>query len=126
MCIRDSSKGAAYAVVKQGEYGATLLGRDSAGNLQIFRCPAYPLKTLVDPTGAGDTFLGALAGYLATLPPGLPSFEEVKRGIVYGTVAASFTCESFSADALLSMTEETFRRRLEEYAEMCRLPGVSC
>lgn len=120
------SKGAAYAVVKQGEYGATLLGRDSAGNLQIFRCPAYPLKTLVDPTGAGDTFLGALAGYLATLPPGLPSFEEVKRGIVYGTVAASFTCESFSADALLSMTEETFRRRLEEYAEMCRLPGVSC
>ncbi|QWP21372.1 hypothetical protein J5W63_11595 [Akkermansia massiliensis] len=50
----------------------------------------------------------------------------MKRGIVYGTVAASFTCESFSADALLSMTEETFRRRLEEYAEMCRLPGVSC
>ena len=118
------SKGAAYAVVKQGEYGATLLGRDAGGNLRIFRCPAYPLKTLVDPTGAGDTFLGALSGYLSTLPPGLPSFEEVKRGIVYGTVAASFTCESFSADALLSMTKETFRRRLEEYAEMCRLPDI--
>ena len=118
------SKGTAYAVVKQGEYGATLLGRDAGGNLRIFRCPAYPLKTLVDPTGAGDTFLGALAGYLSTLPPGLPSFEEVKRGIVYGTVAASFTCESFSADALLSMTKETFRRRLEEYAEMCRLPDI--
>ena len=43
------------------------------------------------PTGAGDTFLGALAGYLSTLPPGLPPFEEVKKGIVYGTVAASFT-----------------------------------
>ena len=71
------SKGAAYAVVKQGEYGATLLGRDVGGNLRMFRCPAYPLKTLVDPTGAGDTFLGALAGYLSTLPPGLPPFEEV-------------------------------------------------
>ena len=118
------SKGAAYAVVKQGEYGATLLGRDAGGNLRMFRCPAYPLKTLVDPTGAGDTFLGALAGYLSTLPPGLPPFEEVKKGIVYGTVAASFTCESFSADALLSMTKETFRRRLEEYAEMCRLPDI--
>ena len=118
------SKGAAYAVVKQGEYGATLLGRDVGGNLRMFRCPAYPLKTLVDPTGAGDTFLGALAGYLSTLPPGLPPFEEVKKGIVYGTVAASFTCESFSADALLSMTKETFRRRLEEYAEMCRLPDI--
>ena len=118
------SRGAAYAVVKQGEYGATLLGRGSEGELQVFRCPAYPLKTLVDPTGAGDTFLGALAGYLSTLPEGLPSFEELKRGIVFGTVAASFTCESFSADALLSMTPETFRQRLEEYADMCRLPAV--
>ena len=74
-------------------------------------------------TGAGDTFLGALAGYLSTLPEGLPSFEHVKRGIVYGTVAASFTCESFSADALLSMTPETFRKRLAEYTEMhaCRM-----
>lgn len=118
------SKGAAYAVVKQGEYGATLLGRGTDGKINIFRCPAYPLKTLVDPTGAGDTFLGALAGYLSTLPPGLPSFDEVKRGIIHGTVAASFTCESFSADALLSMTAETFRKRLEEYAEVCRLPDV--
>ena len=76
------------------------------------------------PVKRGRVFLGALAGYLSTLPPGLPPFEEVKKGIVYGTVAASFTCESFSADALLSMTKETFRRRLEEYAEMCRLPDI--
>lgn len=118
------SKGAAYAVVKQGEYGATLLARGEDGKLRMFRCPAYPLKTVVDPTGAGDTFLGALAGYLSTLPEGLPSFEEAKRGIVYGTVAASFTCESFSADALLSMTPGTFRKRLAEYMEMCRMPGI--
>lgn len=118
------SRGASYAVVKQGEYGATLIGRGEDGRTRIFRCPAYPLKTLVDPTGAGDTFLGALAGYLSTLPEGLPSFEDVKRGIVYGTVAASFTCESFSADALLSMTPETFRRRLAEYTEMCSMPAA--
>ena len=118
------SRGASYAVVKQGEYGATLIGRGEDGRTRIFRCPAYPLKTLVDPTGAGDTFLGALAGYLSTLPEGLPSFEDVKRGIVYGTVAASFTCESFSADALLSMTPETFRKRLAEYTEMCSMPAA--
>ena len=118
------SRGAPYAVVKQGEYGATLIGRGEDGRTRIFRCPAYPLKTLVDPTGAGDTFLGALAGYLSTLPEGLPSFEHVKRGIVYGTVAASFTCESFSADALLSMTPETFRKRLAEYTEMCSMPAA--
>ena len=118
------SRGASYAVVKQGEYGATLIGRGEDGRTSIFRCPAYPLKTLVDPTGAGDTFLGALAGYLSTLPEGLPSFEHVKRGIVYGTVAASFTCESFSADALLSMTPETFRKRLAEYTEMCSMPAA--
>ena len=118
------SRGASYAVVKQGEYGATLIGRGEDGRTRIFRCPAYPLKTLVDPTGAGDTFLGALAGYLSTLPEGLPSFEHVKRGIVYGTVAASFTCESFSADALLSMTPETFRKRLAEYTEMCSMPAA--
>ena len=81
------SRGATYAVVKQGEYGATLIGREKDGRTRIFRCPAYPLKTLVDPTGAGDTFLGALAGYLSTLPEGLPSFEDMKRGIVYGTAA---------------------------------------
>ena len=118
------SRGATYAVVKQGEYGATLIGREKDGRTRIFRCPAYPLKTLVDPTGAGDTFLGALAGYLSTLPEGLPSFEDMKRGIVYGTVAASFTCESFSADALLSMTPETFRGGLAEYTEMCSIPAA--
>lgn len=115
------SKGAVYAVVKQGEYGATLFGRKEDGSLRIFRCPAYPLKTLVDPTGAGDSFLGALAGYLSTLPPQLPSFEDVKKGIILGTVAASFTCQSFSADALLSMTQDTFRQRLHEYRDMCRI-----
>ncbi len=117
------SKGAIYAVVKQGEYGATLFGRDENGCLLMFRCPAYPLKQLVDPTGAGDTFLGALSGYLATLPEGrLPTFEEVKRGMIYGTVAASFTCQSFSADALLNMTPQTFNARLAQYLEICRMP----
>ncbi len=117
------SKGAIYAVVKQGEYGATLFGWDENGELLMFRCPAYPLKQLVDPTGAGDTFLGALSGYLATLPEGrLPTFEEVKRGMIYGTVAASFTCQSFSADALLNMTPQTFNARLAQYLEICRMP----
>lgn len=80
------SRGASYAVVKQGEYGATLIGRGEDGRTRIFRCPAYPLKTLVDPTGAGDTFLGALAGYLSTLPEGLPSFgaREARHCVRHG------------------------------------------
>lgn len=118
------SKGACYAIVKQGEYGAMLAGRGDDGRPLIFRCPAYPLKTVVDPTGAGDTFLGALAGYLATLPEGIPSFEEMKKSVVYGTVAASFTCESFSADALLSMTRATFRERLSHYVSICGMPEL--
>lgn len=66
------SKGAAYAVVKQGEYGATLLGRDVGGNLRMFRCPAYPLKTLVDPTGAGGYVPGG-SGRLFVHPASRPS-----------------------------------------------------
>lgn len=120
------SKGATYAIVKQGEYGATLFSKQTDGKLHIFRCPAYPLKSLVDPTGAGDTFLGTMAGYLSTLSPEqLPTFEEMKRGVIYGTIAASFTCESFAADSLLSMTHTTFHSRLQEYLEICSLPEFS-
>lgn len=78
------------------------------------------MRSVVDPTGAGDTFLGALSGYLACLPDLTPSFDDVKRGIVHATVAASFTCESFSADALFTMDRKCFDERLTEYRAMTR------
>ncbi len=114
------SLGPAFAIIKQGEYGASLFARNARGGLRLFRCPAWPLRSVVDPTGAGDTFLGALSGYLACLPDLTPSFDDVKRGIVHATVAASFTCESFSADALFTMDRKCFDERLTEYRAMTR------
>ena len=118
------SKGAKYAIIKQGEYGSTLFSRTEEGSLSIFRCPAWPLKAVIDPTGAGDSFLGAMAGYLATLPSLSPGFDEMKTAVVLGTIAASFTCESFSADSLFSMDESKFRTRLEEFLNMVRIPST--
>ncbi len=119
-------KGAPYAIVKQGEYGAMLFARSENGKEPlIFRCPAWPLEELVDPTGAGDSFLGAMSGYLSTLTAGkLPDFDEMKRAVVYGTIAASFTCESFAADALLGMTKNSFNKRLESYINLVSLPTL--
>ncbi len=108
-------KGTKYAVIKQGEYGSILFGRDTKGNLLLFRCPAFPIRRLIDPTGAGDTFLGAMGGYLAGLKTYDPDFSQMKQAVIRATVAASFTCESFSADALFAMTPGDFSRRLDEF-----------
>lgn len=118
------SKGAKHAIIKQGEYGAILFSRTSEkhGTPSIFRCPAWPLKSLIDPTGAGDTFLGAMSGYLSTLPSLSPTFEEMKTAIILATVAASFTCESFSADSLFTMDHDKFQERLRAFLDMIRLP----
>ncbi len=125
--------GPRYAVVKQGSCGATLAHRKPDGELLLFRTPAWPLKRPVDPTGAGDTFMGALGGYLANCLPACsqsasPCWEEMKRGMAAATVAAAVACESFGADALLAVTREEIRRRLAAFALMTcwTLPEEGC
>ncbi|MDP0492275.1 MAG: PfkB family carbohydrate kinase [Verrucomicrobiota bacterium JB023] len=111
-------KGPKYVVIKLGEFGAILFGpqEDHHG---LFRCGAFPLEDVQDPTGAGDTFLGGLAGYLASLGKTEFTFEELRDGVVRGSVLASYTCEDFSTRRLESLTEAELLARLELFREMC-------
>jgi len=102
-------KGPRFVVIKLGEFGALLFGADGA----IFRFHAWPLREIVDPTGAGDTFLGAMAGYLASLGGTDFTFDQIRDAIVRGSVLASFTCEDFSTRRLETVTEEEIQDRLD-------------
>ena len=101
-------KGPKHVVIKLGEFGAILFGPDN----RLFRFHAWPLKEIVDPTGAGDTFLGAMAGYLASLGGVEFSFEQIRDAILQGSILASFTCEDFSTRRLETVTNEEIEGRL--------------
>lgn len=94
-------------VVKRGEYGVIMFTEHST-----FSTPAYPLESVFDPTGAGDTFAGGFIGYLAAT--GNLSEQNIRRGIVFGSVMASFTVEDFSLDRLRTLNhneiQDRFRR----------------
>jgi sugar/nucleoside kinase (ribokinase family) len=103
--------GPVNVVIKKGEHGALLFGRNGA----FFSAGAYPLHEVHDPTGAGDSFAGGVAGYLASL--GKSEFEllALARAVVYGTVMASYNCESFSTDRLQSLTQDDIAARFAEF-----------
>ncbi len=103
--------GPEYLIVKKGEHGA-LLFHD--GN--VFAAPALPLALVKDPTGAGDSFAGGLCGYLASCDT--IGFEEVKTGIIYGSVLASFCVEDFSLGRLKQLNEEDIKERLHAFRDM--------
>ncbi|MCE9635362.1 MAG: sugar kinase [Planctomycetes bacterium] len=100
--------GPKVAIVKKGEHGAFLF------STYVFHAmPAYPVGEVVDPTGAGDSFAGGLMGYLART--GRVSIANLRRGMVYGTVAASFTVSDFGTRAIARATREDFDLRLAEF-----------
>ena len=80
--------GPKYLIIKKGEHGALLFN-----NEQVFFAPALPLEDVFDPTGAGDTFAGGFIGFLARTKD--VSFENMKRGIIFGSAMASFCVEKF-------------------------------
>jgi sugar/nucleoside kinase (ribokinase family) len=80
--------GPAYVIIKQGSHGSILSGPDG-----IFICPAYPLENVKDPTGAGDSFVGGLMGYLAQAKGSID--RNIRRAMIHGSVTASFCCEGF-------------------------------
>ncbi len=82
-----------YVIVKKGEYGSMLVDK-----LNTFKCPAFPVKKVKDPTGAGDSFAGGLAGYLTTVNSS--SFDDIKKAIMYGTATASFSVEGFGINGI--------------------------
>lgn len=107
---RLRAKGPRYVVIKLGEHGSFLFGSDEH---HFFSCAAFPLKEVNDPTGAGDTFLGGLAGHLASIKAEEPTFEELKVALVRGTIMASFTCEAFSTRRIEALSDEEIGRRIE-------------
>ena len=113
-----AAMGPKTVVVKRGEYGA-LMVCDGA----FFIVPAYPLESVLDPTGAGDTFAGGFMGYLAA--QGRADGQTLRRAVVYGSVMASFTVEDFSLDRLTRLTQGEIDDRYAAFQDLMRLPGVS-
>lgn len=100
--------GPKVVIVKKGEHGAFLF------STYLFHAlPAYPVSEVVDPTGAGDSFAGGVMGYLAR--SGRVSVASLKRGLVYGTVAASFTVSDFGTRGLAAATRDDLEIRLQEF-----------
>jgi len=102
-----------FVVVKKGEHGSLLFAADD-----VCAFPAWPSTEVVDPTGAGDSFAGAMMGYLATQPSG--DVEPLRRAIAYGTVMASFTLEQFSLGGLMGIGREDIDKRLAEFSRITR------
>lgn len=112
--------GPRYAIVKHGSAGSTLFHRLENGDTRLFRCPAWPLVHPQDPTGAGDAYIGALAGYLThCLNGGNPAWEDMKRGVAIATVVAAAVCEKFGTVSLFALSREELARRIERFREMC-------
>ena len=105
--------GPKYVIIKKGEHGALLF--DGAN---IFFAPALPLEEVFDPTGAGDTFAGGFAGFLASTNN--ISFENMKKGIIYGSALASFCVQKFGTERLEKLTENELNVRLEEFKSLTK------
>jgi len=104
-------------IVKRGEYGAvTFNGR------RIFASPAYPLETVFDPTGAGDSFAGGLLGYLSRT--GNFKDHDIRRAVIYGSVMASFNVESFSLDRLRQLTPRAIQARYREFKRLTHFEDI--
>jgi sugar/nucleoside kinase (ribokinase family) len=99
--------GPQYVVIKKGEHGALLFNNDS-----VFYAPALPLEEVFDPTGAGDTFAGGFAGYIAQT--GDTSFENMKNAVIYGSTLASFCVEKFGTQRMETLKADEVRKRLQQ------------
>ncbi|HKP03735.1 MAG TPA: PfkB family carbohydrate kinase [Chthoniobacterales bacterium] len=104
--------GPKYVAIKKGEHGALLFGEN-----EFFSCGAYPLEDIHDPTGAGDTFAGGMAGYLASKDT-TPDFAHLRRAVIYGSVLASFNVEEFSLERMRTLTTEEIRARYDLFRAM--------
>jgi sugar/nucleoside kinase (ribokinase family) len=102
-----SKLGPKFLIIKKGEFGSVLYSEDD-----YYSCPVYPTKEVKDPTGAGDTFAGGLAGYLASCEK--ISFEEVKKGVLYGTSLASYCIEDFGPNNIMNLDINLIEERISE------------
>jgi sugar/nucleoside kinase (ribokinase family) len=101
--------GPSVVIAKLGEYGAALVTADD-----YFQMPAFPLETIVDPTGAGDTFAGGFVGYIAAHPGEERSQAMLRRAMAYGTALASFNVEDFGTERVSRLTADEVSGRVRE------------
>ena len=113
-CAKKIMKwGAKYVVIKKGEHGSLLFYDDV-----IFPTVAFSLEDIVDPTGAGDSFAGAMIGYLAGKSSS--SLSMIKRAVIYGNVLGSFAVEKYGLNGLLNLKKSQISKRIKQYEKMIR------
>ena len=103
--------GPKYLVIKKGEHGALLFDKNN-----VFFAPAMPLNRVVDPTGAGDCFAGGFIGYMAKT--GDVSFDNLKRGLIYGAAMASFVVEDFGNKRIKEITPSDIKERIVRFVQL--------
>jgi sugar/nucleoside kinase (ribokinase family) len=113
------ARGPSVIVAKQGEYGAALITEHA-----FFALPAYPLETVIDPTGAGDTFAGGFVGYIAAHPEEELSGELLRRAMAHATVLASFNVEEFGTERIVRLTGGEIAARMQELRAMTQFTGA--
>jgi sugar/nucleoside kinase (ribokinase family) len=112
-------RGPSVVVAKQGEYGAALVTREG-----FFALPAYPLESVIDPTGAGDTFAGGLVGYIAAHPGEELDDALLRRAMAHATVLASFNVEEFGTERVQRLEGGDITARIAELHSMTQFSGA--
>jgi sugar/nucleoside kinase (ribokinase family) len=107
------SLGPEYVIIKKGEHGSLLFTKDS-----YFSAPGYPLENIIDPTGAGDSYAGALMGWLAN--QGKVTEPNMRKAMVYAAAVASFAVEDFGFRKLARTTPEDIEGRYQEIRKITR------
>lgn len=100
--------GPKFIIIKKGKYGSLLSIKG-----KIFFTPAFPIKEVIDPTGAGDTFIGGVASYLAS--NNNFDINSIKKAVIYGTNLASFCVENFGINGIKNLTEDKINKRLDQF-----------
>jgi len=105
--------GTKYVIIKKAEHGSLLFYEDA-----IFPSPGFTLENIVDPTGAGDSFAGAMIGYLASKKK--TDLSSIKKSIIYGNVMGSFVVQKYGLEGLLKLTKSDIMKRVKQYEKMIR------
>jgi sugar/nucleoside kinase (ribokinase family) len=105
--------GPKYVIIKKGSHGSILSSPKG-----FFICPAYPLHMVEDPTGAGDSFVGGIMGYLATAKGSIDA--NIRRAMVYGSVTASFCCEGFGLNRTTKTKRVDIEKRVKELEKLTK------
>jgi sugar/nucleoside kinase (ribokinase family) len=106
--------GAKYVIIKKGEHGSLLFFED----VVVFPSAAFSLEKIVDPTGAGDSFAGAMMGYLTS--KNKTDLAAIKKSVIYGNVMGSFAVEGYGPEVLLRIKKSDIKKRVAQYEKMTR------